>query len=49
MPSSTAPGIDCVEVEAFEEDDVELDAVKVQLYRVIAARCNDLAVDRPEF
>ena len=48
MPSSSAPGMDCVEVEAREEDDVELDADEAKLYRGIAARCNYLAVDRPE-
>ena len=48
LPSSSSPGIDCIEAEAGEEDDVELDAVKATLYRGIAARCNYLAVDRPE-
>ena len=48
MPSLSAPGIDCIEAEVGEEDDVELDAVKAKLYRGIAARCNYFAVDSPE-
>ena len=40
--------VDCIEAEAGEEDDVELDAVKGKWYRGIAARCNYLAVERPE-
>ena len=38
LPSSSAPGIDYIEVEACEEDDVELDAVKAKLHRGIAVR-----------
>ena len=49
LPSLSSPGVDCVEAEAGEEDDIELDAVKAKLYRGIVARGNYLAVDRPEF
>ena len=48
FPSLSSPGVDCIEAGAGEEDDVELDAVKAKLYCGTAARCNDLAVDRPE-
>jgi hypothetical protein len=48
LPSLSAPGIDCVEADAGDEDDIELDAVKAKLYRGIAARCKHLAVERPE-
>ena len=48
LPSLSAPGTDCIEAEAGEEDDVLLDAVKAELYRGIAPCCNYLAVDRPE-
>ena len=47
LPSLSAPGIDCVEADAGDEDDVELGAVKANLYRGIAARCNDHQPDRP--
>ena len=49
LPSLSSPGLDCVEAEAGEEDDVYLDVVKAKLYRGIAVRCNYLAVDRPEW
>ena len=48
LPSLSAPGVDCVEPVVGDEDDTELDAVTAKLYRGIAARCNYLAVDRPE-
>ena len=48
LPPLSSPGIDCVEAEAGEEDDVELDAIKAKLYRGIAACCNYLAVGGPE-